>query len=89
MGNGQEKDGKHQFEMAETLDHRSLIQQITDENIEAGRQAQYLHKYAFSPVYTNTDVEYFPWGGEIRAAGEELEKPGTISSWNTSLSKKG
>lgn len=62
--------------MAETLDHnRSLIQQITDENIEAGRQAQYLHKYAFGPVYTNTDVEYFPVGeAKFERLVEELEK---------------
>jgi len=62
--------------MAETLDlNHFLIRQIKDENIEAGRQAQYLHEYAFSPPYTNTYIEYFPVGeAKFERLIEELEK---------------
>ena len=62
--------------MAETLDfNHPLIQELMGQDIEAGRQAQYLHKYAFSPLYTNTYVEYFPVGeAKFERLVEELEK---------------
>ncbi|NLM68598.1 MAG: cardiolipin synthase [Firmicutes bacterium] len=62
--------------MAEVLDgNQNIIKAIAQENIDAGRQAEYIQKYAYSPPYTNTYIEYFPVGeAKFERMIEELEK---------------
>jgi cardiolipin synthase len=62
--------------MAEALNaNQDMVQVITEQNVDAGRQADYIQKYAYSPPYTNTYIEYFPVGeAKFERMIEELEK---------------
>ncbi len=59
----------------DTLSDDLQAEQLMELNQDAGGQARYMEKYAFCPVYTNTETEYFPLGDLAQARIlEELEK---------------
>ncbi len=60
---------------AELHSSPEILAEITEQNIDAGRQSQYIQEYAYSPAFTRTATEYFPVGeAKFERFIEELEK---------------